>query len=103
MNSIASSNVTSNVTSNSDLTLEWKDAQEDMLRQYLATAESDLRAKQELADIKQQRLSLAQDEFNHLNNTLAGVAGVAGSSHMSASTTSCKFFKLFFSYICSMW
>ena len=42
---------------------------------------SDLRAKRELVDIKQQRLHLAQDEYNHLNTTL---------SALSASTTSCK-------------
>ena len=60
---------------------EWRCRQEEMLRQYLATAESDLRAKRELVDIKQQRLHLAQDEYNHLNTTL---------STLSASTTSCK-------------
>jgi len=61
---------------------DWRVLQEDMLRQYLATAESDLRAKQELVDIKQQRLSLAQEEYNHLSSTLAAA--------MSTSTTSCK-------------
>ncbi len=60
---------------------DWRLLQEEMLRQYLATAECDLRAKRELVDIKQQRLHLAQDEYNHLNNTLAT---------LSASTTSRK-------------
>ena len=54
-----------------------------MLRSYLATAESDLKAKQELVDIKQQRLHLAQDDLNHLNSTL---------SALSTSTTSRKYF-----------
>ena len=75
--------------------------QEDMLRQYLVTAQEDLQvhlakncqqlvgitdqnheqAKKELVTVKEQRLSLAQDEWNHLNSTL---------SHLSNSTTSCK-------------
>ena len=55
--------------------------QEDMLRQYLVTAQEDLQAKKELVTVKQARLSLAQDEWNHLNSTL---------SHLSNSTTSCK-------------
>ena len=54
---------------------DWRLLQEEMLRQYLATAETDLKAKQELVDIKQQRLHLAQDELSAL-------------SVLSASTTS---------------
>ena len=64
-----------------DHRVEWKNLQEEMLRSYLATAESDLKAKQELVDIKQQRLSLAQHDLNHLNTTL---------STLSTSTTSRK-------------
>ena len=65
-----------------DPRVEWKTLQEEMLRSYLATAESDLKAKQELVDIKQQRLHLAQHDLNHLNTTL---------STLSTSTTSRKF------------
>ncbi|CAB4062409.1 WWC1 [Lepeophtheirus salmonis] len=43
---------------------------ENMLKQYLATAEVDLRAKEELAEIKEQRLHLAQDEYHHLSKHL---------------------------------
>jgi hypothetical protein len=64
-----------------DHRVEWKNLQEEMLRSYLATAESDLKAKQELVDIKQHRLSLAQHDLNHLNTTL---------STLSTSTTSRK-------------
>ena len=53
-----------------------------MLRQYLVTAQDDLTNKQELVTIKQQRLSLAKDEFQHLNTTLTA---------LSNSTTSCKY------------
>ena len=52
-----------------------------MLRQYLVTAQEDLTSKKELVNIKQARLSLAQDEYSHLNTTM---------SALSASTTSCK-------------
>ena len=52
-----------------------------MLRSYLASAELDLKAKQELIDVKHQRLHIAQDEYQQLNNTL---------TTLSASNTSCK-------------
>jgi protein KIBRA len=41
--------------------------QEDMLREYVSSAEEQLETKKEMYDIKQQRLLLAQDEYNHLN------------------------------------
>lgn len=41
-----------------------------------------LQAKKEIYDIKQQRLHLAQDEYNHLNNALAT---------LNTSRTSCKY------------
>ena len=68
-----------------DPRVEWKTLQEEMLRSYLATAESDLKAKQELVDIKQQRLHLAQHDLNHLNTTL---------STLSTSTTSRKLWSI---------
>ena len=55
-----------------------------MLRQYLVTAQDDLTNKQELVTIKQQRLSLAKDEFQHLNTTLTA---------LSNSTTSCEYYE----------
>ena len=64
-----------------DPRLEWRALQEDMLRSYLVTAQEDLTAKKELVNIKQARLTLAQDEFHHLNTTM---------SALSNSTTSCK-------------
>ena len=65
-----------------DPRLEWRALQEDMLRSYLVTAQEDLTAKKELVNIKQARLTLAQDEFHHLNTTM---------SALSNSTTSCKY------------
>lgn len=41
-----------------------------------------LQAKKEIYDIKQQRLHLAQDEYNHLNNALAT---------LNTSRTSCEY------------
>ena len=64
-----------------DPRLEWRALQEDMLRQYLVTAQEDLQIKKDLVTVKQQRLSRAQDEWQHLNTTL---------SHLSTSTTSCE-------------
>uniref|UniRef100_A0A0K2UAI6 Protein kibra n=1 Tax=Lepeophtheirus salmonis TaxID=72036 RepID=A0A0K2UAI6_LEPSM len=77
-NSSSSSNGNTNKSSNSsnggsgslDQRDEWKSVQENMLKQYLATAEVDLRAKEELAEIKEQRLHLAQDEYHHLSKHL---------------------------------
>ncbi len=80
---------------------EWRLLQEDMLRQYLATAESDLRAKRELADVKQQRLHLARDEYEHLSATLRQqqqqqqqqqqhLQQHPSNSNISASSTSCE-------------
>ena len=65
-----------------DPRLEWRALQEDMLRSYLVTAQEDLTNKKELVNIKQARLTLAQDEFHHLNTTM---------SALSNSTTSCKY------------
>ena len=65
-----------------DPRLEWRALQEDMLRSYLVTAQEDLTNKKELVNIKQARLTLAQDEFQHLNTTM---------SALSNSTTSCKY------------
>ena len=70
-------------TQETDPRSEWRALQEEMLRSYLASAKNDLKAKQELIDVKHQRLSLAQDEYHNLNNTL---------SNLSASSTSCKNF-----------
>lgn len=41
-----------------------------------------LQAKKEIYDVKQQRLCLAQDEYNHLNNAL---------TTLGASRTSCEY------------
>lgn len=46
---------------------EWKTIQEHMLHEYLTSAQEVLVAKKEIFDVKQQRLILAQDEYNLLN------------------------------------
>lgn len=45
-----------------------------------------LQAKKEIYDVKQQRLCLAQDEYNHLNNAL---------TTLGASRTSCEYILIF--------
>lgn len=56
---------------------EWKSIQEHMLREYLTSAQDVLVAKKEIYDVKQQRLLLAEDEYNLLNA-------------LAASRSSCK-------------
>ena len=48
-----------------------------MLREYLSSAQDQLVAKQEIYDVKNQRLRLAEDEYNML-------------TAMAASRSSCK-------------
>lgn len=56
---------------------EWKSIQEEMLREYLSSANDVLVAKKEIYDVKHQRLLLAEDEYNLLNA-------------LAASRSSCK-------------
>ncbi|KAG1662523.1 Protein kibra [Nymphon striatum] len=74
-----------------DPRLQWRSVQENMLREYLVTAEENLYAKKEICDIKLQRLSLAQDEFKHLNNTLTDLGTSHTSLCSSTSNTSTKY------------
>lgn len=48
-----------------------------MLKDYMHSAQETLDAKKEIFDVKQQRLILAQEEYNHLNA-------------LAASRSSCK-------------
>uniref|UniRef100_T1HZF7 WWC1-like helical hairpin domain-containing protein n=1 Tax=Rhodnius prolixus TaxID=13249 RepID=T1HZF7_RHOPR len=57
-----------------------------MLREYLHTAQDVLEAKKEIYDIKQQRLYLAQDEYNHLTNALNTSRTSLCSTSSNAST-----------------
>lgn len=59
---------------------EWKSIQEQMLREYLNSAQDVLLAKKEIYDVKQQRLMLAEDEYNLL-------------TALAASRNSCKLTK----------
>lgn len=61
--------------------------QEEMLREYVTSAGDQLEAKKEIYDIKQQRLLLAQDEYNHLNALAASRTSLCS----SASSCSTKF------------
>ncbi|KAL5242264.1 hypothetical protein ACI65C_009674 [Semiaphis heraclei] len=74
-----------------DPRLEWRAIQEAMLRDYLHTAQDVLEAKKEIYDIKQQRLCLAQDEYNHLNNALSTLNTSRTSLCSSTSNISTKY------------
>ncbi|EEC06787.1 conserved hypothetical protein [Ixodes scapularis] len=58
-----------------------------MLKEYLLTAQDDLAAKREMVDVKNQRLTLAQDDFAQLSGTLAGLSLRAASSAVSLSSS----------------
>ncbi|GIX79810.1 protein kibra [Caerostris darwini] len=74
---------------------QWRQLQEAMLKDYLLTAQEDLAAKKEIFDIKQQRLSLAQDEYHHLTAALQGLSScpsnisLCSSGSAASSTSSC--------------
>ncbi|XP_011503552.1 PREDICTED: protein kibra [Ceratosolen solmsi marchali] len=70
---------------------EWRAIQEAMLREYLQTAQDALEAKKEIYDVKQQRLCLAQDEYNHLNNALSTLGTSRSSLCSSSSSLSTKY------------
>nr|XP_029709675.1 protein kibra-like [Aedes albopictus] len=63
---------------------EWKSKQEEMLREYLCSAQDTLEAKKEIFNVKTQRLHLAQEEYNHLN------ALAASRTSLCSSTSSCS-------------
>ncbi|XP_034952676.1 protein kibra [Chelonus insularis] len=70
---------------------EWRAIQEAMLREYLQTAQDVLEAKKEIYDVKQQRLCLAQDEYDHLNNALTTLGASRTSLCSSSSSLSTKY------------
>lgn len=70
---------------------QWKKEQEHMLTEYLVTAQEDLDAKKEIYSIKEQRLMLAQDEFQHLNDTLSGWKSSRTSLNSNSSVGSTKY------------
>jgi len=49
-----------------DPRLKWREAQERMLKEYLADANQDLVAKKEIFTVKHERLTLAHEEVEHL-------------------------------------
>uniref|UniRef100_A0A8D8UYC3 Protein kibra n=1 Tax=Cacopsylla melanoneura TaxID=428564 RepID=A0A8D8UYC3_9HEMI len=80
-------NHVSQCTQLEDPRLEWRAIQEAMLREYLTTAQDVLEAKKEIYDVKQQRLYLAQDEYNHLNNALLNNSRSSLCSSSSSAST----------------
>ncbi|XP_058444805.1 protein kibra [Malaya genurostris] len=77
-------NHNSQTTQLEDPRLEWKSKQEEMLREYLCSAQDTLEAKKEIFNVKTQRLHLAQEEYNHLN------ALAASRTSLCSSTSSCS-------------
>ncbi|KAI8761511.1 protein KIBRA, partial [Biomphalaria glabrata] len=74
-----------------DPRIQWRQEQEHMLKEYLVTAQEDLEAKKEIYSIKEQRLLLAQDEFQYLNETLSGWKSSRTSLNSNSSVGSTKY------------
>ncbi|OWF46020.1 protein KIBRA-like isoform X2 [Mizuhopecten yessoensis] len=70
---------------------QWRSQQEVMLKEYLVTAQEDLAAKREIYTVKEQRLMLAQDEYQHLNDTLASWKSSRTSLNSNSSVGSTKY------------
>lgn len=70
---------------------QWRSQQEVMLKEYLITAQEDLAAKREIYSVKEQRLMLAQDEYQHLNDTLASWKSSHTSLNSNSSVGSTKY------------
>ncbi|XP_053678114.1 protein kibra [Anopheles nili] len=77
-------NHNSQTTQLEDPRLQWKSKQDEMLREYLCSAQDTLEAKKEILTVKTQRLHLAQEEYNHLN------ALAASRTSLCSSTSSCS-------------
>ncbi|XP_033097245.1 protein KIBRA-like isoform X2 [Anneissia japonica] len=73
-----------------DPRLQWRHQQDEMLKDYLQSAERDLETKQEIVNIKQQRLQLAEAEYDHLNYHLSGSQSKT-SLNSTSSTGSTKY------------
>ncbi|CAG5135569.1 unnamed protein product, partial [Candidula unifasciata] len=74
-----------------DPRVQWRQEQERMLSEYLVTAQEDLEAKKEIYSIKEQRLVLAQDEFQHLHESLSGWKSSRTSLNSNSSVGSTKY------------
>ncbi|XP_022903657.2 protein kibra isoform X1 [Onthophagus taurus] len=70
---------------------EWRAIQEAMLRDYLEIAQYVLEAKKDIYNVKSQRLTIAEDEYNHLNNALATLTTSRTSLCSSTSSVSTKY------------
>lgn len=70
---------------------QWREQQEMMLKEYLVTAQDDLQAKREIFSVKEQRLQLAKDEYEHLNDTLSGWKSSRTSLNSNSSVGSTKY------------
>lgn len=79
------------ITQLEDPRQEWRAIQEAMLRDYLITAQDVLEAKKDIYQVKSQRLLLAQNEYNHLNNALTNLTTSRTSLCSSSSSVSTKY------------
>ncbi|XP_048589384.1 protein KIBRA [Nematostella vectensis] len=53
-----------------DPRIQWRQQQEDMLKEYLSLAQSEINEKEDFLNVKKQRLNVAQEEFQYLTSQL---------------------------------
>ncbi|XP_078459162.1 LOW QUALITY PROTEIN: protein WWC2-like [Lampetra planeri] len=78
------------VTQIEDPRAQWRGEQEVMLKEYLVVAKDALDARWEMFQVKQQRLALAQEEYQHLSSVWQDKSGSRTSLH-SGSSASTKY------------
>lgn len=74
-----------------DPRLKWRDEQETMLREYLADANQDLLAKRQIFFVKNERLTLANEEVQNLTDKLAHWKASGTSLNSTSSCSSTKY------------
>ncbi|KRZ88595.1 Protein kibra [Trichinella sp. T8] len=74
-----------------DPRLQWRDLQDAMIKDYLQSAQEQLRAKEQILKVKQDRRVLAEQEFNQLCRVLTKMekrsSGEAATTTTTTSTT----------------
>lgn len=74
-----------------DPRVQWRETQQEMLKEYLITAQEDLEATREICTVKEQRLQLAQEDFKHFTDALGGWKSSHTSLNSNSSVGSTKY------------
>ncbi|GAB1604454.1 protein WWC2-like isoform X2 [Argonauta hians] len=74
-----------------DPRVQWREKQQEMLKEYIITAQEDLEATREIFSVKEQRLQLAQEDYKHYNEALGGWKSSHTSLNSNSSVGSTKY------------